>query len=129
MLWADFVVHVKELLQGLALRWHNKANNVHQKLRHRVAIEHDGQDALHRLLLCFIGALLELCPEFLQRWLIRRVVLMYQTVRLIQEGCHDARLTPERVVRAISQSKEATAYDAPPTCILGWEARSWSGSD
>jgi len=88
VLGADLVVHVEELLQGLALRRHDEADNVHQKLGHRVAIEHDCQDALHCLLLCFIAALFKLCSEVLKRWLIGCVVLMHQTVGIVQESRH-----------------------------------------
>lgn len=80
VLGTDFVIHVKELLQGLALGGHYEANNVHQELRHGITIEHDCQDTLHSLLLCFIATLLELCPKVLKRGLVGRVVLVDQTV-------------------------------------------------
>lgn len=54
VLGADLVVHVEQLLQGLALGGHDESNDVHEKLRHWVAIEHDGQDTLHCLLLAFV---------------------------------------------------------------------------
>lgn len=83
MLGADFVVQVQELLERLALGWHDETDDVHEKAGHRVAIQHDGQDLLHRLDLGLIRALLELRLELLQRGLVGSIVLVDKAVRVV----------------------------------------------
>ena len=67
-LWADLVVKVEKLLEGLGLGGHDKSNDVHQQLRHRIAVEHDGEDALHSLDLALVGPLLQLRPQLRHGW-------------------------------------------------------------
>lgn len=61
---------------------------MHQKLSHWVTIEHDGDDAPHRFQLGLIIAFLQLQFQLLQGWLIRSIVLMDQTVRIIEKRRH-----------------------------------------
>lgn len=88
MLGTDLVVHVQQLLQRFALGRHDEADDVHEQLRHRIAVEHDCQDALHRLLLGLVGALFQLVLEVLQRRLVGRVVLVDQAVCIVEESRH-----------------------------------------
>jgi hypothetical protein len=89
VLWADLVIKIQQLLQWLALGWHNKSNDVHQKTGHWISIEHDRQYPLHSLDFGFISSLFELCSELLQGGRVRRVVLRHQAVRGVQVIRHD----------------------------------------
>ena len=57
-----------------------RPNNVHKQRRHRVTIEHDGQDALHGLDLRIVGPLLELGPQVGHGGNVCSIVLVDQAV-------------------------------------------------
>ena len=84
---ADLVVEIEKLLERLRLGRHDEADDVHQQLRHGVAVEHDGQDALHGLDLGVVGALLKLGLDIGERRDVR-IVLVDHAVRILEEGRH-----------------------------------------
>lgn len=84
---ADLVVEIEKLLERLRLGRHDEADDVHQQLGHGVAVEHDGQDALHGLDLALVGALLKLGLEIGERRDVG-IVLVDQAVRILEEGRH-----------------------------------------
>lgn len=96
MLGTYFVINVEELLQRLALGGHDESDDVHEKARHGVSVQHYGQDPLHRLYLRVVCPFLQLCLELLLRGLIRRVVLVDQAVCILEEGRHAEQLVAAR---------------------------------
>ena len=84
----DLVIEIQQLLQWLAPRRHHKPDNMHQQLSHWISIQHDRDDRPHGLQLGLIRALLQLQFQLLQRRLVGRVVLMHQTIRIIQKRRH-----------------------------------------
>jgi len=46
-LGTNLVIEVQEFLERLALGRHDKSDNVHEKIWHRVTAEHDCQDTPH----------------------------------------------------------------------------------
>lgn len=84
----DLVIKVEKLLEGLVFRGHNKSNNVHEQGRHRVSVEHDGQDALHGLDLGLIGPLLQLIAQVGHGWDVGRIVLVDKAVGVLQKTGH-----------------------------------------
>lgn len=84
----DFVIEVEQLLERFGLGGHDETNDVHQKLRHGIAVEHDGENALHGLDLAFVGPLLQLVLEIDLGRDIGRIVLVDQAVRVLEEGRH-----------------------------------------
>lgn len=87
-LGADLVVEVEELLERLVLRGHDKADDVHEKRRHRISVEHNGQDALHGLDLGLIGTLLQLHAQIGDGGDVGRIVLVDETVCILEEARH-----------------------------------------
>ena len=79
-LWTYLVIHIEQLLQRLALRWHDEANNVHEQSGHRITIEHNCQDPLHYVHFRIIISLLKLCLQLLDGRLICCIVLVDQTM-------------------------------------------------
>lgn len=88
VLWAYLVVEVQQLLERLALARHDEPDDVHQQLRHRVAVQHDNQDPAHSVQLRFIGALFQLLLELLDRRLVRGIVEVHNRVRVFKERRH-----------------------------------------
>ena len=82
---ADLVVKVEKLLEGLGLGGHDESNDVHQQLRHRVAIEHDGEDALHGFDLALVGAFLQLRPQLRHGRCAIGGAVLDQTPRVFEE--------------------------------------------
>lgn len=97
VLGADLIVEIEQLLEGLRLGRHDEADDVHQEGRHGVAVEHDGQDALHGLDLAIVGALLQLVLEIVDGGDIGGIVHVDQAVRVLEEGRHDGQLLCESV--------------------------------
>lgn len=87
-LGTDLIVEVEQLLEGLVLGGHDEADDVHEQVGHRVAVEHDGQDALHRLDLCLVTALLELRAQVREGGHVGRIVLVHQAVSILEEARH-----------------------------------------
>lgn len=83
---ANLIIEVQKLLEGLGFGGHDESNDVHEQLRHGVAIEHDSEDGLHGLDLALVGALLELCTQLRHGRNIGSIVLMDQAVGVLEEG-------------------------------------------
>jgi len=62
---------------------------MHEKLRDRVAIEHDGENALHSFHLTLICPFLQLRPQLGHCRDVSRIVLVYQAIGILQEGSHN----------------------------------------
>lgn len=115
-LGADLIVEIKHLLEGLRLGGHDEANDVHEQLGHRVAIEHDGEDALHGLNLALIGTLLELRPQVGQGRDIGSIVLVDQAVGVFEEARHGG-----GVMRADAGAHDSRVLRRRRTCSQGGE--------
>ena len=61
---------------------------MHEKVGHRIAIEHGCEDPLHCVHLGLICAFLQLCLQLLLVGLVGGVVEMHQTVGVVQESSH-----------------------------------------
>lgn len=61
---------------------------MHEKLGHRVAVQHDGQDALHSVDLALVRALLELQAQIGEGRDVGGIVLVDETIGIFQEGRH-----------------------------------------
>jgi hypothetical protein len=61
---------------------------MHQQIRHGVSIQHDCKYPLHRFHLGFVRPLLELGFQLLLRWQVRCIVLVHQTVGILEDR-HD----------------------------------------
>lgn len=105
VLRADLVVEVQQLFQWLALRRHDKTDDMHKHLGHGIAVEHDRNNCPHRLHLGLVIALLQLELQLLQRRLVRRVVQVNQAVCIFEKRRHGGWL-------------EATAGGAKGSCNL-----------
>lgn len=68
---------------------HDESDDMHEQLRHWVTIEHDGEDVLHGFDLALVGTLFELCPELGHAGNVGRIVLVDQTVGILEEGHGD----------------------------------------
>lgn len=96
-LGADLVVEVEELLEGLGPGGHDEANDVHEQLRHGIAVEHNGQDALHGVDLGLVGAFLELGPQLGQGRCALGGTVLDQTVCIVEEGHGEQRAAGSRL--------------------------------
>lgn len=63
---------------------------MHEQLGHGIAVEHDGQDALHGLDLCLVGAFLELGPQLSEGGRALGGTVLDETVCIVEER-HDGR--------------------------------------
>lgn len=126
---AYLIVEVEKLLQRLALRRHNETNNVHEQLRHRVAIEHDCDDSPHGLLLGLVGAFLQLHLQVLQRRLVCRVVLVDQAVCVFEERRHGCWFLAMRYGTSVKGEGGSGAELAQSQSIRGGRADNHTGEE
>lgn len=78
------------------LGWHDESDNVHEQGRHWIPVQHDGEDSLHGLDFCLIGAFLQLHTQIRHGRHVGRVVLVDQAVRILEKPGHVGRRNASR---------------------------------